>query len=123
MTLLLDTCILIDILRQRAAAIEFIEALTQQPHISVVTIAELRTGQRSLTEAKRIDQLIGGSIAHPVTSEIAETAGGFLRRFRKSHGLDIADAFIAATAHHLMLPLATLNLKHFPMFPHLEAPY
>jgi predicted nucleic acid-binding protein len=30
---------------------------------------------------------------------------------------------IAATAEQLGLPLATLNVRHFPMFPELEPAY
>ena len=40
-----------------------------------------------------------------------------------SHGIDIPDAIIAATAEHHGLRLATLNVKHFPMFPKLKRAY
>ena len=33
------------------------------------------------------------------------------------------DAIIAATAEHHGLRLATLNVKHFPMFPKLKRAY
>lgn len=120
---LFDSCILIDLLRQRPAAVDFIRALREQPHISVVTITELRAGQRSVAEARQIDNVINGCVVHPVSVEIAELAGEFLQSYRRSHAVDIADAMIAATARHHGLELATLNLKHFPMFPHLTAPY
>ena len=40
-----------------------------------------------------------------------------------SHGIDIPDAIIAATAEHHGLRLATLNTKHFPMFPKIKRAY
>ncbi len=120
---LLDTCIVIDVLRQRVEAINFIATLVVQPSISVVTIAALRAGQRSLHEARQIDHALSGYIVCDATSSVAEQAGVYLRSFAKSHALDTPDALIAATAAHHGLPLATLNLKHFPMFPHLAAPY
>ena len=46
-----------------------------------------------------------------------------MRHFHKSHGIDIPDALIAATAEHHELRLATLNVKHFPMFPKLRRAY
>jgi predicted nucleic acid-binding protein len=46
-----------------------------------------------------------------------------MRHFHRSYGIDIPDAIIAATAEHHGLELATLNLKHFPMFPRLKPAY
>jgi predicted nucleic acid-binding protein len=34
-----------------------------------------------------------------------------------------ADLIVAALAQHLDADLKTTNLKHFPMFPKLRAPY
>jgi hypothetical protein len=59
----------------------------------------------------------------PIEEEIAERAGALMRQFHKSHGIDIPDAIIAATADHHGLKLATLNVKHFPMFPKLKRAY
>jgi predicted nucleic acid-binding protein len=120
---LLDTCIVIDVLRRRDAAIRYINELTVRPTISVVTITELRAGQRSHIEARQIDHAISGYLVKDVTAMVAEQAGQYLRSFARSHALDTPDALIAGTAAHHGLALATLNLKHFPMFPHLEAPY
>lgn len=60
----------------------------------------------------------------PVTDAVARTAGLHLRAFRRSHpGIDLADYLIAATAEEEGARLATLNVKHFPMFEGLEAPW
>ena len=37
--------------------------------------------------------------------------------------LGVAELVIAATAQRLRFPLATLNLRHFPMFQGLEPAY
>jgi predicted nucleic acid-binding protein len=51
-------------------------------------------------------------------------AGELGRRFRGTHGrLGVADLVIAATAQQLRFPLATLSVRHFPMFPGLEPAY
>ena len=46
-----------------------------------------------------------------------------LRRYRGCHGLDLADALIAATALLHGLQLVTLNREHFPMLADLMMPY
>jgi predicted nucleic acid-binding protein len=123
MSQLLDSCVLVDLLRGQLEADAFIAGLPSCPHISVITVTELRAGQRSLAEARMIDALVATYTVHDVTLDIAERAACWLKQFRRSHRLDIADTLIAATAATQGLPLATLNLKHFPMFPHLKAPY
>jgi len=120
---LVDTAIVIDVLRGTPAAIAFIRTLPSPPNLSVVSISELRDGQRGASEARRIDAFLAATILHDVTPDIAAISGEFMRRFRKSHGLTTPDALIAATAVHHGLELVTLNLKHFPMFPGLQRPY
>ncbi len=123
MTILLDSCVVIDGLRNHAPAVDFIMSLSARPHLSVISVSELRAGQRGERDRRGIDALLAGSTLLDIDHAIAESAGDFLLRFQKSHGLDIADALIAATAEHHGLRLATLNLKHFPMFPGLAAAY
>jgi predicted nucleic acid-binding protein len=60
----------------------------------------------------------------PVDESVARRAGDLGRRWRRSHpGIGVADLAIAATAEELGADLATRNLKHFPMFEGLRAPY
>jgi predicted nucleic acid-binding protein len=121
--MLLDTNVLIDLLRGRPEAQRFILSLPAPPALSVVTVTELRSGVRTAAEQTRIDGIVATYSIRPVTLEIAERAGIFAQRYRASHGVDTIDALIAATSEVESLPLATLNLKHFPMFPSLARPY
>jgi predicted nucleic acid-binding protein len=123
MSVLLDTSVLVDVLRGKPEALAFVDRLAAPPALSVVTVAELRAGERSTRETGMVDRLIASYTIHDASLAIAERAGAYLRQYRKSHRLDMADILIAATAAHHDLVLATLNLKHFPMFPHLAAPY
>jgi len=120
---LLDTCILIDILRGRAQAVEFVVGLAQKPAISAVTATELVAGCRNVRERRQVDQLIEHYAMHDIDKEIACLAGDFISQYGPSHGTDPIDALIAATAKVRAAPLATLNLKHFPMFRDLKRPY
>jgi hypothetical protein len=88
-----------------------------------VSIAELTGGMRS-AERREVWTLLGSLRAEPVTELVARRAGEFMRRYRRSHsGIGIADYLIAATAELRGQTLATLNLRHFPMFTDLRPPF
>jgi predicted nucleic acid-binding protein len=120
---LLDTSIVIDLLRGHAAALEYARGLDAQPVCSEVTRVEvfrgLRSGERRLT-----DRLLGTLRWLSVDEVIARRAGELGRRWRPSHrGLGTVDLIIAATALEHDLEIATLNVRHFPMINGLRAPY
>ena len=123
MTILLDTSILIDVLRETAHAREWMDQLESIPSISVVTLTELTAGAKSQREELLIQELARRLKLLPVGHDVATSAGGHMKHFGKSHSVELADALIAATAEHHGLKLATLNVKHFPMFKKLRAPY
>ncbi len=123
MSALLDTSILVDYFRKRAAAIDYMRALERGAAMSVVTIAELLAGARRQSEEQDIHKLAAELVVHEVSLQIAELAGSYVRHFGASHSVELTDAVIAATAEHHGLTLATLNIKHFPMFKRLRAPY
>lgn len=119
---LLDTCIVIDVLRGNADAETYLASLDGPAALSVVSIQELFAGARD-REIPGIEAVVTTLDLVPVSAEIARRAGELTRRYFKSHGTGTNDCFIAATAEIHDLPLATLNLKHFPMFPDLARPY
>lgn len=123
MPLLFDTNILIDFLRGREQAMDLLKAQTELPTISVVSVMELYAGFRSRREELDGERLLQQARILAFTEEIARRAGVFARHFEPSHGVDDVDAIIAATAEHHGLRLATLNVKHFPMFPKLKRAY
>lgn len=91
--------------------------------VSVVSIIELVGGMRSV-ERREVWRLLGSMRAQPVTEVIARRAGELMRRYRRSHnGIGLGDYVIAATAEVHGLELATLNVRHFPMFENLEPPF
>jgi len=123
MTHVLDSTVLIDVLRDHPGAIAFLRSAEARFSASEVTRVEILRGLRAPERAptERLFQLIDW---RPVDQPIAQLAGELGRRFRKSHaGVGVADLIVAATAEHLGLPVATANTKHFPMFPKLKPPY
>lgn len=123
MNKLLDTCILIDYSRGNPATQMFMETLITTPCISALTITEILAGIRNKREQQLFENLFNAWEILPVTHEIAELGGKLLNQYMKSHGTDLVDGILAATAQIHQLELVTCNLKHFPMFPQLTAPY
>ncbi len=121
--ILLDTCIVIDVLRGREEAISFVTGLAEKPALSVVTAMEIVAGCRNVKERRQVDRLLEYYVIHDINRDIACLAGDFIHQYGPSHETDPIDALIAATARSHGLALATLNLKHFPMFSGLQRPY
>jgi predicted nucleic acid-binding protein len=117
-TVLLDTDILIEVLRQRDEAIlEEWRRLGRNAELVLytpVTMAELWHGLRQGEEAA-VSKVLETLICVPLDAEIGRRAGDYLRRFHRSHGLALGDALIAATAAVHGCALWTRNRKHYPM--------
>ena len=123
--ILVDSDVLIAHLRGVGAARDWlIGARTHGPlAISVVSIAELIGGMRSV-ERREAWRLLASFHAEPASEIVARRAGEMMRRYRRSHtGVGLGDYLIAATADVKGLQLATLNVRHFPMFKDLQPPF
>ncbi len=126
MTIVLDTTIIVDHLRQRQAAEEALRAaLTSDERVaaSVLTKTELIAGCRP-SEVPELDRLFALVDWVPVDDGVAERAGELAAVFSRTHpGVEVVDYVIAATTELLGATLWTRNRKHFPMFPDLSDPY
>jgi predicted nucleic acid-binding protein len=121
--LLLDTCVLVDYLRNHAPAVEFISQLDDPPTISAMTVAELYVGVRHRREQARVESLMARLRVVATSADVARQGGTFRRDYQQSHGLDLIDALIAATARVHGTRLVTRNARHFPMLDDLLVPY
>jgi predicted nucleic acid-binding protein len=121
--ILVDTDIIVDFLRGHPAATEFIENNAGRMALSAITVAELFCGSRDDGEAAELDSFTQVFPTLSVTGEIARLGGLIKKQFGPSHGVGLADAIIAATATNHCLRLETCNVRHFPMFDGLAAPY
>ncbi len=125
MKTLVDTSILIDVLRGSEAAANLLRQHRARGPLcsSLVVKAEVLAGMRTTEETQTLG-LLAALEWHEVNSAIAETAGRLGREWLPSHGgIDTADLLIASTALELGCELLTRNIRHFPMFPDLTAPY
>jgi hypothetical protein len=121
--LLIDTDVLIDYLRGKQEAVDYVDNLTAPLFLSVITVAELYAGVRDGAERTKLDAFINAFSTVPLDREIGVTGGLYRRDYGKSHGTGLADALIAATARLHSLTLVTLNKKHFPMLTSIIVPY
>jgi predicted nucleic acid-binding protein len=112
---LVDTDVLINFLRGKQRAREFLLAHLERTPIlcSVITVAEIFAGMRPHEQDKTRGLLYNLEIM-PVTRDIAEKAGLYKGAI-KSHSLELDDCFIAATANLHNATLATGNVRHYPI--------
>jgi len=123
-SLLFDSTILIAHLRGVERATQMlVDAIEGGALASVISRTEIEGGMRS-GERADVARLFEGLDLVPVSDAIARRAGAHVRTYRRSHpGIDIADYLIAASAEETLATLVTLNVKHFPMFKGMKAPW
>jgi predicted nucleic acid-binding protein len=120
---LLDTCLVIDFLRRKPEATVYFRELEEVPFLSAITVAELYAGVREGTERQKLDRLVNAFHTVAVSEAIGRTGGLYRRQYFGSHGVNLADALIAACAEDIGADLVTLNKKHFPMVSRVIVPY
>lgn len=118
----LDTTVLIDLLRGNPAALAYLKSLEEVPACSEVTRVEVMRGIRH-REREATEGLMRSVRWIALDEQIARRAGALGRTWRRSHLLATPDLIIAATAQELGADLATSNTRHFPMFDGITAPY
>jgi len=115
---LIDSDILIEVSRARDEAIlARWDQLSQGDTAllcSPVTVAELWHGARP-SEHATLNALFAAFNCIPIDMKIGQRAGDYLRRFAKSHHVELGDALIAATVSIHKLDLWTSNRRHYPM--------
>lgn len=113
--LLLDTDVLVEYLRGREDAIEYLESLDSDLYVSAISVAELFVGVRNREEEESLSQFIMAFTVVPVAEKIARLGGLYRRDHGPGSGTGLADALIAATAMESGARLVTFNWRHFPM--------
>jgi len=120
MTVLVDTDVLIWHLRGYAQATRRLDQLDSLA-LSAVTYLELLQGMRNKAELAAVKKMLErrGANTLPLTEAVTQRACVLMETLTMSHGLQMGDALIAATALEHRLPLLTGNVKHFTAIEHL----
>ncbi|RJP92449.1 MAG: type II toxin-antitoxin system VapC family toxin [Desulfobacteraceae bacterium] len=113
--ILIDTDILIDVARNVNEAVNCLQQVDQQfsAVVSSVTQMELIIGCRDKNELRSLDHFLERFQIINVSEQISETAIDLLKQYRLSHGLQIADALIAATAIVTDIQLISKNQRDY----------
>jgi predicted nucleic acid-binding protein len=121
LALLLDTTVLIDALRGRAAAqrIRELHRSSTPPWICAINVEEVMRGART-EEEPVLRRFLGAMRLAPLRASEGELAGRWRHDYAcRGVTLSQADCLIAAAAVGVGARLATGNPKHFPM-PELD---
>jgi len=112
--MLVDTDVLIWHLRGLPKATQRLDQLSSLT-IAAITYLELLQGMRNQAEMIAVQKSLERrhTVRLPITPAITERAVDLMQRLALSHGLQLGDALIAATALEHGLPVLTGNTKHF----------
>ena len=112
--MLVDTDVLIWHLRGYAQATRYLDQLGSLT-LSAVTYLEVLQGIRNKAELVAVKKMLQHRSATllPMSEAITLHAIALMEAMTLSHGLQMGDALIAATALDYGLPLLTANVKHF----------
>jgi predicted nucleic acid-binding protein len=118
MRLLLDTTVLIDVLRLRHRRRELLAELLRAGHTlatSALNVAEVYAGMRP-EEAQKTEALLSALDCYELTGTVARRAGALKQQWAKTgRTLTLADMIVAAIALEHGCTLMTDNRKDFPM--------
>ena len=115
---LIDSDILIEVSRARDQAVlaRWDELSRSEVALlcSPVTVAEIWHGAGP-KEHSTLEALFAVIPCVSIDSKIAVRAGDYLRKYAKSHHVELGDALIGATVSIHNLELWTRNRRHYPM--------
>lgn len=109
---LLDTSILIDLLRRFPPALTWFSPQRDLASSSIVWLELIQGAGNSLAQQKAL-QLLQQVQRIEITDDDMEWAIKQLIQFKLSHTVGGIDCLIAASSYRLQVPLYTMNLKHF----------
>lgn len=112
--IILDTDILIEIIRKNQIIIEKCGELGRDNlAISSISYVEFLVGSRDKKEFRKNRQFLSLFIKIPVDENIDTTLTDIFENYSLSHKPSVPDMLIAATTIHYSAPLFTLNKKDF----------
>ena len=111
--ILVDSNVMIDWINHRQKAIDDINLINGYIALSIITEYEIIAGAKDKVMQKRFEKLLGNYTIISLDYGISALGISLYKTYKLSHGLDMPDSLIAATAIELDLPLFTYNIKDF----------
>jgi predicted nucleic acid-binding protein len=115
--ILLDSDVIIETLRGRREISNGLRAIEHRgvpTYCCAISLAEIWAGARPGEEAAA-EAFFHSRGEVVLDAAVGRRAGTYLSRYSRSHGVQIADALVAAAASVAGLRLWTLNRRHYPM--------
>jgi predicted nucleic acid-binding protein len=120
--MLLDTDVMIDVLRGHPPAVAWLAGLGTTPvGLPGLVAMELLQGCQNLSDQQRLEKQLLQFALHWPTSADCQRAYLDFAAHRLSHNLGLLDSLIGHTAVGLNDRLATFNLKHYGVIASLQA--
>ena len=121
--ILVDTSIIIEYLRKTDKADTQLHVFMKnyQLYTSSIVEFELRAGALNALKQQQVEKILSAFIILPFTSQVSQEAAFIYQKLKQDNKLlEIRDIFIAATAISHVMPLTTLNRKHFERIDRLH---
>lgn len=118
--ILLDTDILIDILRNYSHAVEWLSKLDDSIAISGFTALELIQGCENKQEVSKIQKFISGFHIIWLDAESSNQAIELFAKHRLKSNIGLIDILIAQVSIKSGLALHTFNIKHYKSIPDIK---
>jgi tRNA(fMet)-specific endonuclease VapC len=121
LTAIVDTSILIDLLRDYPPAKAWMQMQSPQ-QLAITPIVWMETIQgakNKISRERSIKLLQRFMMTHPTEADNHWAMQQYTRYFL-SHGMQYSDVMIASVAVGLQIPLYTLNLKHYTPLPDVD---
>lgn len=119
--LLLDTDVMIDVLRGSPQAVNWLQSLGTTPlGLPGLVAMELLQGCRNRTEQRKVEKQIKQyQLFWPAPTDYQRAYTDFAAHYL-SHNIGILDTLIAHTAIGVNAELATFNIKHYRVLANLQ---
>lgn len=118
--IVLDTNILIEILKANQGIVKKLKSTNAIYKISSISVMELYFGALNKKELIILKKFVNSFEIVNINENISICGTDLTYKYAKSHGLHIADALIAATTLELGCKLFTLNIKDFHFIDNLS---
>ncbi len=120
--ILLDSDVMIDLLRQFPPAVEWFDSLSDDEEIALpgFVVMELIQGCKNKVEQGKVrGALADCDVIWPAVSDCDDALEDFAQ-YRLSHNAGLLDVLIGRTAVGLGMPLHTFNQKHYNFIAGLQ---
>ena len=119
--ILLDTDVMIDLLRRYQPAVVWLDSLGEEEIVLPgFVVMELIQGCRNKVEQEKVERELGSYIVAWPSPETCNEALSVFASYHLSHGLGLLDALIGQMAVTFEAPLYTFNQKHYAAIPNLK---